>query len=170
MLNAKLVDGRVYSLAVDAFTLYEKSRFGEKKDNRIEYSIFEALFLVQKGKMKLFLGNKEISFDKLIVRLKKIDKKVELKYIVFSDLRNKGYVLKTALKFGAEFRVYEKGKRPGEEHARWILHTASENDLLKWHDFTAKSRIAHSTKKNLLLGIVDDERDVTYYEVNWMRT
>ncbi|MBU1252016.1 MAG: tRNA-intron lyase, partial [Nanoarchaeota archaeon] len=37
------------------------------------------------------------------------------------------------------------------------------------HDFSAKNRVAHSTKKNLLLAIVDEEGDVSYYEVRWVK-
>jgi len=36
-------------------------------------------------------------------------------------------------------------------------------------DFSAKNRVAHSTKKNLLIGIVDEENDVTYYEISWVK-
>ena len=102
-------------------------------------------------------------------KLFKIDKKLQIKYPVFRDLRNKGYIIKTALKFGAEFRVYEKGAKPGEEHAKWIVFTDNEANKISWHDFSAKNRVAHSTKKNLLLAIVDEEGDVTYYEVKWMK-
>src|SRR3990167_5393958 len=84
-------------------------------------------------------------------------------YIVYKDLRNRGYLLKTALKFGADFRVYDKGQRPGKEHARWILYPISENAELTWQDFSAKNRVAHSTKKNLLVAVVDSEGDITYY-------
>ena len=59
--------------------------------------------------------------------------------------------------------------KPGEDHAKWVLYIVKENEQLKWHDFTAKNRIAHSTKKNLLIGIVDEERDVSYYEIDWKR-
>ncbi len=37
-------------------------------------------------------------------------------------MRNRGYIIKTALKFGADFRVYDRGVKPGEDHARWIIH------------------------------------------------
>ena len=39
---------------------------------------------------------------------------------------------------------------------------------LEWKDFTAKNRIAHSTKKQLLLAIVDEEGDVSYYQSDWL--
>ena len=119
--------------------------------------------------MSVLFGKKEISEDTLLKRARKIDKKIETKLAVFSDVRKRGYIVKTALKFGAEFRVYDKGVKPGEDHAKWILYAARENDALTWHDFAAKNRVAHSTKKNLLIGVVDEEGDVSYYQVEWIR-
>ena len=66
---------------------------------------------MKKIKWKLFQRTRKLSFEELIKKFKKIDKKIQLKYPVFKDLREKGYVVKTALKFGAEFRVYEKGHK-----------------------------------------------------------
>ena len=59
--------------------------------------------------------------------------------MVFRDLRQKGYIVKTALKFGAEFRVYEPGKKIGQDHAKWILFPVSETQHLTWQDFSAKT-------------------------------
>jgi tRNA-intron endonuclease len=84
-------------------------------------------------------------------------------------MRERGYIVKTALKFGADFRVYDRGVKPGEDHARWILYPVKEGSTLTWHDFSAKNRVAHSTKKRLLIGVVDEENDVTYYEIKWVR-
>ena len=169
MINAYFLGDRLTSVSEEAFSLFEKSRFGEKLKNKIEYSFIEALFLFSEGKMEIIVGKKKVGEEKLIKKIKKIDKKIETKLAVFSDLRKKGYIVKTALKFGAEFRVYDKGVKPGEDHARWILYTVRENENISWHDFSAKNRVAHSTKKNLLIGIVDDEADVTYYEIRWER-
>ena len=169
MITAHLSGERIASSGEEAFSLYDKSRFGEKKKGKIEYSLAEALFLVSEGKMSVLFGKKEISEDTLLKRARKIDKKIETKLAVFSDVRKRGYIVKTALKFGAEFRVYDKGVKPGEDHAKWILYAARENDALTWHDFAAKNRVAHSTKKNLLIGVVDEEGDVSYYQVEWIR-
>ena len=159
----------IYSNKKEAFTLHSQSRFGEIKEGKILYSLFEALYLIGKGKLEIKEKSKKLSFDKLMEHAKKLDSRILTKYIVFKDMRNRGYVVKTALKFGAEFRIYDKGTKPGEEHAKWILYPVRESDSLTWHDFSAKNRVAHSTKKNLLIGIVDDENDVTYYEISWTR-
>lgn len=100
---------------------------------------------------------------------KKHDKRFDTKFACFENLRKKGYIVKTALKFGADFRVYEKGIKPGQDHAAWLVFPVKENEAQSWYDFAAKNRVAVSTKKKLLIAIVDDESDVTYYEVNWMR-
>ena len=84
-------------------------------------------------------------------------------------MRTRGYVIKTALKYGADFRVYDRGARPGEEHARWILHAVSEQESFDWKKFASMNRVAHSVRKRLMLGILDAEGDVTYYEIRWMR-
>ena len=153
----------------EAYALYNKSRFGELVQNKIQYSLPEALYLTERNKIEIYFGKKILNFEGLMEKLKKIDKKIHIKYLVFKDLRDKGYTVKTALKFGAEFRIYEKGTKPGKEHAKWIVFTDHESNKLTWHEFSAKNRVAHSTKKNLLLAILDEEGSITYYEVKWIK-
>jgi tRNA-intron endonuclease, archaea type len=169
MIQAIFSQDKIYSTSPGAFSLYEKSRFGEKKQNKILYSPVEALFLLQENKLQLISNSRPLSQEKALKKLKSKDKKIELKLAVYEDLRKKGYILKTALKFGADFRVYEKGVKPSQDHARWILAIVKESDTLDYKDFASKNRVAHSTKKKLLLAIVDEESDVSYYEVSWLK-
>jgi len=168
-IQAHITGETISSNSAEAFTLHKKSHFGEPVGEKIQYSLSEALFLVEKKKMEVFRGNKKISFRELIKKAQSADKRINVKYSVFSDLRERGYLVKTALKFGADFRVYEKGAKPGKKHAKWIVFADHESKKLTWHEFSAKNRVAHSTKKKLLLAIVDDEGDVSYWEVNWIR-
>jgi tRNA-intron endonuclease, archaea type len=153
----------------EAHSLCKKSSFGEPVGDKIQYSLSEALYLIEKEKIEILHKNKKIPKKELIPKLRRIDKKIQIKYPVFKNLRDKGYVVKTALKFGAEFRVYAKGSKPGAKHAKWIVFVDHESKKLTWHEFSAKNRVAHSTKKNLLLAIVDEESDVSYYEVSWIK-
>ena len=119
--------------------------------------------------MEITSGNKKILKKDLFNKFRKFDKKFQIKYPVFKNLREKGYIVKTALKFGADFRIYEKGSKPGKKHAKWIVFVDYESNKLTWHDFSAKNRVAHSTKKNLLLAILDEENSITYYEIRWLK-
>jgi len=163
-IQAYLIGEIVSSNTPEANSLYKKSHFGEPVGEKIQYSFPETLFLVEKGKMEVSSRGKKIPKKDLIKKVQTIDKRIQIKYSVFKDLRERGYIVKTALKFGADFRVYEKGARPGKKHAKWIVFSDHESKRLTWHEFSAKNRVAHSTKKNLLLGIVDEEGDVSYYE------
>ena len=153
----------------EAFSLLDSSSFGEKKENKVMYTPIEALYLVKSKKMEVYKKNSLISFDKILSLIKKKDKDTEEKLSVFQDMRRKGFVLKSALKFGADFRVYSKGDKPIKSHSRWLLYISRHNNSIKWQDFSAKVRVANSTRKNLLLAILDDEDDVTYYEVSWKK-
>lgn len=168
-IQAYFVGNIVSSNSSEAHQLFKKSVFGELINGKIQYSLVESLFLVEKGKMEIFIQNKKLENETLLKKFQRIDKKFQLKFYVFSDLRKKGYVVKTALKFGADFRVYDKGTKPNNKHAKWLIFVESEMNKLTWHEFSAKNRVAHSTKKKLLLGIVDEESDVSYYEVSWIK-
>ena len=168
-IQANIIGEIISSNSSEAFSLYNKSRFGERKDDKVKYSLSEALYLVEKSKMEILSKNKKIPEKELLKKFQRFDKKIQIKYPVFKDLRSKGYIVKTALKFGAEFRVYEKGSKVGDKHAKWIVFTDYESNKLTWHEFSAKNRVAHSTKKNLLIAIVDGEGDVTYYEIKWLK-
>ena len=168
-IKSYLIGETISTNESEAFSLYKKSSFGEPVGEKIQYTLPEAMFLAEKGKIEIYSNDKKLPKDKLLKKFQTIDKKFSIKYPVFKDLREKGYVVKTALKFGADFRVYEKGRRPGKSHAKWIVFTDRETNKTSWQEFSAKNRVAHSTKKRLLLAIVDEESDVSYYEINWVR-
>ena len=155
----------------DARELYNQSRYGTLlEDGKVQLSLPEALYLVEKKRLKVFDGrNKPISFESFIKKARKAEPNFWIRYCVFKDIRNRGYIIKTALKFGADFRVYGRGVKPGEDHAKWIIYPVHEGETLTWYEFAAKNRVAHSTRKKLMIGIVDDEGDVTYYEIRWIR-
>lgn len=168
-IQAHIFGNTISTNSSNAFSLYKKSNFGEPSGDKIKYSFSEALFLLEDKKIELFQGKNNISFEKLLGKIQKIDKKINIKYPVFKDLRKKGYIVKTALKFGSDFRVYEKGSKTSK-HSKWIVFCDHESKKISWHEFSAKNRVAHSTKKKLLLAIVDEEEDISYYEIKWIKT
>ena len=168
-IQAHLIGEIIQSNDPLAMGLAKKSALGEQVGDKIQYSLSEAYFLVETEKLEIIQGNKKLAKTEVIKKFNKIDKKFQIKYPIYKDLREKGYIVKTALKFGADFRVYEKGAKPGKKHAQWIVFVEHESKKSTWHEFSAKNRVAHSTKKNLLIAILDEESDVTYYEVKWIK-
>lgn len=172
LVKAYISHSRITTENSDAAkALFNNSRFGTLLANGIvQVSLAEALYLLERGKIELYDGkNKQVDAEKFLQKAKKTDKKFWVRYCVFKDLRDRGFITKTALKFGADFRVYDRGIKPGEDHAKWVVFPVHESETLTWYDFAAKTRVAHSTKKKLLIGVVDDEGDVSYWETRWLR-
>lgn len=172
VLIGKLTSERVMLPSSDpARDLNNQSQFGTiLSGGRVQLSLLEAIYLEEKEKIKVVDSrNRKLDHDKLIALGKKSDKTFWTKYMVYKDLRSRGYIVKTALKFGADFRVYDRGVKPGQDHAKWIVFAVHESQGLTWHEWSAKNRVAHSTKKRLLIAVVDDEGEVSYWEARWLR-
>jgi len=153
----------------EAKDFHSQSRFGEVKDNKVKYSLVEALYLLENKKVEVLVNGRKLSFDGFIKKATKFEPNFWVRYIVFKDMRDRGYIIKTALKFGADFRVYDRGVKPGQDHAKWILYPVKEAEVFSWYEFSAKNRVAHSTRKKLLIACVDEENDVTFWEVAWKK-
>jgi tRNA-intron endonuclease, archaea type len=93
----------------EARNFYAKSSFGTVIENgKVQLSLLEALYLLEKGKLEIAEGKKKIGVESLVKLARKVEPNFWIRYCVFKDMRNRGYIIKTALKFGADFRVYDR--------------------------------------------------------------
>ena len=171
-VKAAFAKERVLTESSDnARELYNQSRYGNLLDDgRVQLSLIEAIYLIEKKRVVVYDSrNKAIDFESFLKKSQKIEPNFWVRYCVYRDIRNRGYIIKTALKFGADFRIYDRGVKPGEDHARWVVFPVHEGSSLTWHEFSSKNRVAHSTKKRLLLAVVDAEGDVSFWETRWLR-
>lgn len=150
--------------------LAEKA-YGKVSGKRLELSIVETLYLLENGKITLRKGRGKVGFDTLMKEGLKLDSRLHEKYVVFSDMRGRGLVVKTGFKFGCDFRVYKRGvgvkrgpKGPGE-HTKWIVYVVPEDYTCAFQELSRAVRLAHSIRANMLWAIVDNENNVTYYQV-----
>jgi tRNA-intron endonuclease len=154
----------------EANEIYNKGRYGEFVKGKLELSLTEALYLLDRGTLEIYdLKGKKLTFEKFVRKASKLESRFWTRFSVYRDIRSRGYITKTALKYGADFRVYERGAEPGVEHAKWLIYCVNENEGFDWKQFAAMNRVAHSVRKKLVVGIVDAEGDVTFYEIGWIR-
>jgi tRNA-intron endonuclease len=150
--------------------LAEKA-YGKVVERRLELAFVETLYLLEKGKIELKKNGIKITFNKLMHAGLRLDKRLHEKYVVYGDLRDRGLVVKTGFKFGCDFRVYKRGvtvkrgpKGPGE-HTRWIVYVVPEDYTCAFQELSRAVRLAHSIRARMLWAIVDNENNVTYYEI-----
>jgi len=87
------------------------------------------------------------------------------KYAVYRDLRDRGFCVKTGFKFGSHFRVYKRGEKPGDGHAKWLVHAVPEEYECSFPELSRSVRLAQNVKKTMMYAIVDKEQDITYYKI-----
>ncbi|MBR9677806.1 MAG: tRNA-intron lyase [Nanoarchaeota archaeon] len=170
MINGFLTGDKVVLEDPKAKAFYDRSVFGKIIEDRLELSLEEAFYLMEKKKIRIIDSKKKpLDLQKLVKKAKKKFPNFWTKYSVFRDMRTRGYIVKTGLKYGADYRLYERGAKLGKSHAKWLLYCVSEKDAYNWQKFAAMNRVAHSVKKKLIIAIVDDESSITYYEIGWIR-
>jgi tRNA-intron endonuclease len=166
-VNSKLSGDLVIIKCDKSEKLHNKSHYGIFTDEGLQLSLIEALYLMEKDKINVSKNDEKLSSDDLLQIIH--EKSLYSKYIVFRDLRNRGYIIKTGFKYGSEFRLYERGTSPGDGHSNYLVKVASENDDIQLSDLSSYVRVAHGVNKYLLFAVVDQENDITYYNVAWTK-
>jgi tRNA-intron endonuclease len=131
-------------------------------------SPYETLYLCEKGLIEPILNGQVIDCKTLQKHFESLIPDFAKKYAVFADLTQKGYILRDAMKYGADFAVYELG--PGLEHAPYVVTVASSNTRLRAIDIVGLGRLSHSVRKKSVLAIVDDKGIVGYIVFKWVKT
>lgn len=177
--QGELLENRVVIWEPEAIVLYDESGFGkplpEDSPNRIELELVEATYLLEKGKIKVFVKEgkkkKKIDFQNLMeIGIKNVNE-FHSQFIVFRDLRERGYLVKTGYKFGAHFRLYERGvklrrgPKEAHEHTKAIVHAVSEESAFSLPEMSRAVRLAHNIRATMWWAVVDKEGDVTYYQL-----
>lgn len=151
--------------------VYGNGCYGKEIDNRLELSLTEACLLLKRGNIRVFKGKKSLSFEELYKHASGLDKRFTEKYRVYEELRERGLLVRTGLKFGCDFRVYERGvklKRGPKgvrEHTKWIVFSVPEDYSCSFQELSRSVRLAHNIRAKMLWAVVDNEGDITYYEI-----
>ncbi len=135
----------------------------------LELSLVEAVYLVEKGVLCVRdHSGKVVGFNALYEYSRKSLSRFDELYAVYRDLREKGYIVRTGLKYGAEFVIYEKG--PGIEHAPYVVHVLRQRDVLDPLEIVKAGRLSHSVRKKFVIASVSENgRDVEYIVISWSK-
>ena len=140
--------------------------FGEKKEKEFVLDLIEAFYLLEKEKIELEDSEgKKVKEEELLKAGSKKEKEFYNVFLVYRDLRDRGFVVKTGFKFGFDLRVYPRGKKPGEEHTQWVIPVLSQNQKVNMKELSRMVRLSGNIKTILLVAVVDSENDINYYEV-----
>ena len=141
--------------------LYEQGYFGRPKGKGLELSLVEAAYLLDRSRIKVLSGGNEQDFQAFFQAASSLEKGFEFRYVVYKDLRERGYYVQPGR---PDFRVYPRGGHPGKSPAEFYVLVISERMPLPLQEIMQPVKIAGQMRKKLMLAIVDEESDITFYE------
>ena len=98
--------------------------FGDKEDNDYLLETYEALYLLYLNKLVITNGRID-NFASLLKHVLSIDKEIVTRFLVYRDLRSRGYVVKEGFGF-VDFRVYERGEYE-KKRAKYVVFCINED-------------------------------------------
>jgi len=166
---AILAKERVLVREPDQMEDLEKRGYGERDGSHVLLSPEEALYLNEKQELEIESEREKVlGYKELMKHFTKFDKDFPRKYLVFRDLKNRGFVVKTGFKFGSHYRVYARGEKPGSGHAVWLIHCIPEEFVCDFSDISRAVRLAQNVRKKMIYAVLDKEGDITYYKIERM--
>ena len=143
----------------------EQKGFGEIIKKKFFLKPFESLYFLYADKLKLTRGNQQINFDSMMQECIKFDNDILTKFLIYRDLRTKGYIAKDGFGFGSDFRVYERGQF-GEKAAKYVVFGLSEGKREKMG--LLQKQIEQMTKmgKEPVIAVIERRGEVIYYKIS----
>ncbi len=126
----------------------------------------EALYLLEKKEVKVRRQGKNLSKKNLKKIFESTFDGFLDKYLVYRELRDRGYVVTPGIKYGCDFAVYEEG--PGRDHAPYVVQIMKEEDMISASEIVKAGRLASTVRKAFIIAVVND-KNVRFIEFNWWR-
>ncbi|MHA1673158.1 MAG: tRNA-intron lyase [Promethearchaeota archaeon] len=151
-----------------AQTLHEKNYFGTKLSNeQLELDIIEALLLKERNRIKIFTSEgKEISAEEILARTAQQDPQIWIRYLVYRDLRQRGYIARLGYGQDIHFRIFPRGANPSTDIAKYFVYILEEENAVHLDTLDTITTQTLNSRKNLLLATVDRLGDITYYQLD----
>jgi tRNA-intron endonuclease len=160
-------NGKGYVTTDDADRISQQGFYGTRLDDgRLALEPVEVLHLLERKRIIVRSQVKSLLSSKQIVnQLLPDNPDLWVMYLVFRDLRSRGYAVRQGFGQGIGFRVYARGERPGASSANQLVYVLKEGQPISLNDLDLVTQTAFASRKNLVFALVDQNGEVNYYRV-----
>ncbi len=132
----------------------------------LELSMLEALYLAENGVLEIYSGARKLSIEEIKDFSIRAIPRFHRLYVVYKDLRRRGFVVRRGLKFGCDYLVYRFG--PGIDHAPYGVHVYDSRESIDPIEIVRMGRLLHSVRKKLILAVTGEE-NIRYLLFTWWK-
>jgi tRNA-intron endonuclease len=149
--------------------IFDNGYFGQwTNENSLKLEPEEILLLLDRGRVEIhdWETKEKIKSSVIVTHFSKINKDFWSRYLVYKDLRNRGYVVQMGTQITAPFRIYPRGGKPGESICKTVIFPIPEGEDLELDFLNQIVNQSKIDRKKLLLSVIDRLGDVTYYQAS----
>jgi len=165
--NVVFENGKGTVASEDADRLSQQGFYGTRIDgNRLELEPVELLHLIERKRaIASTPSGKLVGSDYIVNSLLEEDPDLWIRYLVFRDLRSRGYAVRKGFGSGIGFRVYARGDKPGDANAKELVYVLKEGVPISLSDLDLVTKTAAGSRKDLVFALVDQNGEVNFYKV-----
>jgi tRNA-intron endonuclease len=146
-------------------TVYGHGYFGTVEGGHLTLDRFESVYLLEMARVEVVDDRgAPVEWSDLFRRATRAEGGFAVRYVVYRDLRQRGYVVRASPP-PVSFAVLPRGGILHKTPSKFWVEALTERlpfDLARLFDLAER---AQGAKKSLLLALVDEESDLTYYRV-----
>ena len=141
--------------------------YGVSENGDLMLTFYEALYLLGKEILEVKDGKtgEKMSFQDVLKHFQSADENAWVKYLIYRDLRSRGYVVREGFGLGIDFRVYKRGEY-GAETAKYMIFGMQEGQPVALAKLARAQMYVQSLKKKLVLAVVNRRGEVVYYSLS----
>ncbi len=140
--------------------------YGTPQDGGVLLNYCEALYLMDRGIIEVKdEGGSLVSFQHLLSRARTVDDDAWVRYLLYRDLRSRGYVVREGFGLGIDFRVYKRGEY-GTSTADYLVLGIKEGQPVSIENLARILSRAQGLKKTLILSVLNRRGEIVYYTLS----
>lgn len=167
-IKAVTEDGKARVADRDRFGELEESGYGTKEGKELILRDYEVLYLVHSKKLELRDSGGVVPFDKIAEMAQKRAGDAWTKFVIYRDLRSRGYVVREGFGFGTDLRVYERGDYP-KKPAKYVVFALDEGIEKGIGDLQESVKEMAKMGKEGIIAVIERRGEVIYYKVSRAR-
>ena len=145
-----------------------KKGYGEKDDKKYSLRLYEALHLMKLGWLTVTAPRSEpVTFEEVVRKSLADEPMAWTKFLVYRDLRSRGYVAREGYGLGADLRVYPRGEF-GKNPAKYVVIPINEGGDVKVAKLQEIIDAVYRMGKEPLVAVVERRGESIYYRASKM--
>ena len=141
--------------------------YGTSENGDLALRFYEALYLLSKGiiEAKDEETGSAVAFQDLLQKYRLVSQDAWARYLIYRDLRSRGYVVREGFGLGIDFRVYKRGEY-GKSAAEYLILGIQEGQPVPVEDLARILTRVQSLKKTLILSVLNRRGEIVYYTLS----